>query len=121
MQQQVPPVHHIKAYTLIEEWLNTVSHALGCIASIVGLVFLLLRAEGTLAQSASIIYGLSMISMFLSSTLYHGFRNQKIKSIFKIVDHSAIYLLIAGTYTPFMLIAVGGWIGLLGGICGHTV
>jgi hemolysin III len=114
MQQQVPPVHHIKAYTQIEEWLNTVSHALGCIASIVGLVFLLLRAEGTLAQSASIIYGLSMISMFLSSTLYHGFRNQKIKSILKTVDHSAIYLLIAGTYTPFMLIAVGGWIGLLG-------
>jgi hemolysin III len=114
MQEHVSSVPHIKAYTVIEEWLNAVSHALGCIASIVGLVFLLLRAGDTLAQSASIIYGLSMISMFLSSTLYHGFRNQKVKRVLKVVDHSAIYLLIAGTYTPFMLLAVGGWVGLSG-------
>lgn len=114
MQPQVPPVPLIKSYTVFEEWLNAISHALGCIAAIVGLVFLLMRAADTLAQTASIIYGVSMISMFLSSTLYHGFTNQRIKRFLKVVDHSAIYLLIAGTYTPFMLLAIGGWVGLIG-------
>ena len=114
MQSQVPPTIHLKPYTLVEEWLNALSHGIGCIASIVGLVFLLSRAADTLAQVASIIYGASMIAMFLSSTLYHAFSNPKAKSVLKVIDHSAIYLLIAGTYTPFMLLAVGGWVGVIG-------
>ena len=114
MQEQVPPLTDIKPYTIVEEWLNALSHGIGCIASVVGLVFLLSRAADTLAQVASIIYGVSMIAMFLSSTLYHAFTNPNIKSVLKVIDHSAIYLLIAGTYTPFMLLAVGGWVGVIG-------
>ena len=63
MQQQVPPTIHLKPYTIVEEWLNALSHGIGCVASIVGLVFLLSRAADTLAQVASIIYGASMLSL----------------------------------------------------------
>jgi hemolysin III len=55
-----------------------------------------------------------MILMFLSSTLYHWAKSPNLKALLKVVDHSAIYLLIAGTYTPFMLLAIGGWVGLAG-------
>jgi hemolysin III len=55
-----------------------------------------------------------MIMMFLSSTFYHLAKSKNVKAFLKIVDHSAIYLLIAGTYTPFMVLAIGGWLGLTG-------
>ncbi|MEG3766110.1 PAQR family membrane homeostasis protein TrhA [Alteromonas sp. 14N.309.X.WAT.G.H12] len=101
-----------RAYSIIEEWLNSVSHGIGCIAAIVGLIFLLLRAEHPVAEIAAAIYGATLILMFLSSTLYHAISAQKTKKILKLFDHSAIYLLIAGTYTPLLLVTIGGVLGI---------
>jgi hemolysin III len=101
-----------KPYSTVEEWLNTISHGLGILAAIVGFVFLSLKAEGVYAHVVVSIYAASMLLMFLSSTLYHACRHAKLKQVFKVIDHSAIYLLIAGTYTPFMLLSVGGWLGI---------
>ena len=100
-----------KSYSSGEEWLNAASHCLGFIAAIIGLIMLLLRAEGIYAQVISIVYAVSMMMMFLSSTLYHSVRDPDLKLLLKVFDHSAIYLLIAGTYTPLMLLTVGGWLG----------
>ncbi len=101
-------------YSPLEESLNAISHGVGVIAATVGLIFLLLKVEGIYGQFACLIYGLSMILMFLSSTLYHWAKSPNLKALLKVVDHCAIYLLIAGTYTPFMLLAIGGWVGLAG-------
>ena len=101
-------------YSPLEERLNAVSHGVGVIAATVGLIFLLMKVDGIYGQFACVVYGLSMIMMFLSSTLYHLAKNKNVKAFLKIVDHSAIYLLIAGTYTPFMVLAIGGWLGLTG-------
>ncbi|GAB3030715.1 hemolysin III family protein [Bowmanella dokdonensis] len=98
---------------MAEEWLNSVSHGVGFIIAIVGLVFLLLRSQDSLSIAASAIYGTSLLLMFLTSTIYHAVSHHKLKGLLKLFDHSAIYLLIAGTYTPFMLLSVGGWIGTL--------
>lgn len=101
-------------YSPLEERLNAISHGIGVIAATAGLVFLLMRVEGIYGQFACIVYALSMILMFLSSTLYHCVKSPSTKALLKVVDHSAIYLLIAGTYTPFMVLAIGGWVGLIG-------
>jgi hemolysin III len=102
-----------RAYSVIEEWLNSISHGVGLVAAIVGLVFLLIRAEGTLALVTVAIYGTSLILMFLSSTLYHATSHHKAKEWLKLFDHSAIYLLIAGTYTPLLLVSIGGALGMI--------
>jgi hemolysin III len=104
----------MRPYSPLEEWLNTLTHGVGVIAATVGLVFLLMRVDGIYGQFACVVYGLSMILMFLSSTLYHSAKSPNVKAFLKVVDHSAIYLLIAGTYTPFMVLAIGGWVGLAG-------
>lgn len=103
---------HKRPYSILEEWLNASTHGLGFAAAIVGLVALLVKAQGLYAQIVVAIYAISMLMMFLSSTLYHSVSQPKLKLILKVIDHSAIYLLIAGTYTPFMLISVGGWTGI---------
>ncbi len=97
-----------------QEILNTVSHALGIIMGIVGLVFLLLKNRNITSYSTLSIwmYGLSMIILYSSSTLYHFFANEKVKKKARIFDHMSIYLLIAGTYTPVCLITLehtSGW------------
>lgn len=103
----------VRPYSALEESLNTATHGVGFIAAFVGLVMMLLRAEGILGQMACVVFGVSMMMMFLSSTLYHGVRQPELKKILKTIDHSAIYLLIAGTYTPLMVLAVGGTVGLV--------
>ncbi len=100
------------AYSVIEERLNSLSHGLGLIAAIAGTLFLLLRAENPLSTTASAVYGSTLILMFLSSTLYHGIHHWRAKGWLKLLDHSAIYLLIAGTYTPFLVVSIGGWLGI---------
>lgn len=102
-----------KPYSAIEEWINASTHGLGFVASIAGMVLLLFKAQGLYAQIVVCIYATSMLLMFLSSTLYHAARAPKTKLVFKVIDHSAIYLLIAGTYTPFMLLSVGGLTGII--------
>ncbi len=79
--------------------------------SVVGLVLLVVRAAlyGSAWEVVSFsIYGSSLILLYLASTLYHGFQSKRVKEILRIFDHSAIYFLIAGTYTPFLLITIRG-------------
>ena len=99
-----------QGYSLAEEIANSISHGIGCIFGIVGLVLLLtqaveMRADITAITSYS-LYGGSMILLFLASTLYHAIPHQKAKHWLKKFDHCAIYLLIAGTYTPFLLVGL---------------
>jgi hemolysin III len=103
----------VRPYSPLEESLNAATHGLGFIAAFLGLVFLLLRVDGIYGQIACVVYGFSMMLMFLSSTLYHWVSRPELKQILKTIDHSAIYILIAGTYTPFMTLAVGGTLGLV--------
>ena len=99
------------AYSTLEERCNAITHGLGFVVALVGLVFLLTKAQGAYAQLIVTVYAVSMLLMFLSSTLYHAVSHPNTKQVLKVIDHVAIYLLIAGTYTPFMLLSVGGWLG----------
>lgn len=99
-----------KGYSVGEEVANSISHGLGCLFGIAGLVLLLVRAVGDNAGAMTItsysLYGGSMILLFLASTLYHAIPSVKAKPWLKKLDHCAIYLLIAGTYTPFLLVGL---------------
>ncbi len=102
-------------YTLGEEIGNAVTHGAGIALSIIGLVIILIKAVnvgGTARIVSSAIFGSSMIILYSASTLYHSFPPSKTKRIFRILDHSAIYVLIAGTYTPFCLVLLDGWLGI---------
>jgi hemolysin III len=104
----------IKPYSILEERLNAITHGAGFIAAFVGL-FLLLSKANTITSVVSVsIYGSSLMLMFLASTIYHSVSNPRLKSTMKLLDHSAIYLLIAGTYTPFMLVALDNFMGVIG-------
>ena len=97
-------------YPWAEEIANSLSHGVGLVFGIVGLVLLLVQATGDNASAMAItsysLYGGSMILLYLASTLYHAIPHQKAKYWLKKLDHCAIYLLIAGTYTPFLLIGL---------------
>lgn len=94
-------------YSKAEEFANSTSHGIGVILGIVGLVSMLIIAGSETSRLASaIIYGTSIILLFTTSTIYHSVTNQSTRALMKTLDHCAIYLLIAGTYTPFMLISL---------------
>ncbi len=98
----------------MEERLNAVTHGIGTAMAVGGLVVLIAAAQlyGTVWHLVSFsIYGVSLVLLYLASTLYHSFTDEKLKYVFKIVDHAAIYLLIAGTYTPFTLVVLHGALG----------
>ncbi|CDL12888.1 COG1272: Predicted membrane protein hemolysin III homolog [Klebsiella pneumoniae IS43] len=99
-----------QGYSLAEEVANSISHGIGLVFGIVGLVLLLVQAADTNASATAIasysLYGGSMIMLFLASTLYHAIPHQRAKQWLKKFDHCAIYLLIAGTYTPFLLVGL---------------
>lgn len=100
--------------TQAEEITNVILHGVGLGLAIAALVVLVVLATvfGTTRQIVSFsIYGATLVLLYLSSTLYHSFPQGKVKKIFKIFDHAAIYLLIAGTYTPITLITLGGALG----------
>lgn len=108
-------------YSLGEEIANSISHGIGIVFSVVALTILLVYAiwrKNPVAITGFTIYGISSILLYTASTLYHSFRKEKIKSIMRVFDHSAIFLLIAGTYTPVTLIAMKGYwrIGILSAI-----
>lgn len=97
-----------------EELWNAITHGIGFIASIPALVVLILAAVQTgsaLQITTFTIFGASMIMLFLMSTLLHSMP-ERYKNFFAILDHSSIYILIAGTYTPFLLLAIGGTLGI---------
>ena len=99
-------------YSIMEEIANAATHGLGALLAVAGTVLLLLKTTGDpwKVVSAS-IYGASMIILFTMSCLYHALANPKAKEVLRIFDHATIYLLIAGTYTPFTLVALRGWVG----------
>jgi hemolysin III len=98
----------------MEEVMNAVTHGIGTLLAVAGLVLLIVLAylHGDFWHIVSFsIYGTTLVLLYLASTLYHSFTNERVKRIFKILDHSAIYLLIAGTYTPFTLVPLHGVLG----------
>jgi hemolysin III len=98
----------------MEERLNAITHGVGTAMAVGGLVVLVVAAQlyGSIWHTVSFsIYGVSLVLLYLASTLYHSFTDAKLKYIFKIIDHAAIYLFIAGTYTPFTLVVLHGTLG----------
>ena len=100
--------------TNTEEWFNSISHGITALAAIVVFVILVMLGNSSpknFTLFSSIIYGLSLVLLYTFSTLYHVLRNEKAKRVFHILDHCGIYLLIAGTYTPVLLVSIGGATG----------
>ncbi len=104
----------IKYYSPIEEKINIISHAIGLILSIVALVLLATHANlhGDLWHIVSFsIFGTSLVILYTASILYHSTKKSELRHRLKIVDHASIYVLIAGTYTPFTLVTLNSTIG----------
>jgi hemolysin III len=101
-------------YSAGEEKLNALSHALGFVMALVGAFALLCKANDLPEMLVVSVYGLSLMLMFLSSTLYHYSKQSKTKALLRKIDHIAIYLLIAGTYTPFLVLGVGSSLAYIG-------
>jgi len=102
-------------YTLGEEIAHSVTHGIGAALSLAALVTLLVLAivHGTKWHILSFaVYGVSLFAVYLASTLYHGVQKPRLRPILRKVDHACIYLLIAGTYTPFVLISMRSSLGL---------
>jgi len=119
----------VRTYSPLEEKLNIYSHGLGFLLAIPATVMLILKASmhGNAWQIVSVsIYGLSMMTLYLASTLYHSATDPKRRHRLNVFDHASIYLLIAGTYTPFVLVTLRGpwgwslfgvvWASAIGGI-----
>jgi len=103
------PLDRARAYTLGEEIANSIIHGLGVALSIAALTMLIVfavQAGSGWALGAGIVYGVSLVLEYTASTLYHSFPQPRVKHVFKILDHAGIYLLIAGSYTPFCLITL---------------
>ncbi|UNK16740.1 hemolysin III family protein [Paenibacillus sp. N3/727] len=101
-------------YPRREEIANAITHGIGAALSVAALVLLIVFSsiEGTVWHVVSFtIYGTTMLLLYLNSTLVHSFKEGKAKDVFEFLDHSSIYLFIAGTYTPFLLVAVRGTLG----------
>jgi hemolysin III len=110
MVQTSPPSH----YSLREELLNCITHGAGMLLSIAALVLLIvfssLYGEASHVVSCT-VFGVALLLLYTASTLYHSFQKPRVKQFFKIFDHACIYVLIAGTYTPFLLVTLRGVIG----------
>jgi hemolysin III len=106
----------IHRYSVAEERLNIATHGLGLLASIVALPFLVMKSlhyEGAMEVLSYIIYGVSLIVLYAASTFYHAAKKDTLRRRLNIFDHAAIYVLIAGTYTPFTIVVlegVTGWV-----------
>lgn len=97
-------------YSKKEELANSLTHGLGLIFGVVALILLLVKAHTVdadwLTMASMSVYGLSIILLFLASTLYHSIAAPKAKRLLKTLDHCAIFLLIAGSYTPYLLVSL---------------
>lgn len=110
MEKEVAEKH----YPVLEEIANSVTHGIGAFLSVLGLVWLIVRAVhiGDMYSIVSvIIFGVSLFLLYLASTLYHAVPWPRVKRVFRKFDHCAIYWLIAGTYTPFLLVSMRGTVG----------
>ncbi|MDR0993516.1 MAG: hemolysin III family protein [Verrucomicrobiota bacterium] len=114
-------------YTRGEELANAVTHGVGVALGLAGLAVLTVaaatRGEGATHLIACVAYGIVLVLMFLMSTLYHGFRSPGLKRVFRVLDHEMIFLMIASTYTPMLLITLRGPLGwtLFGVVWGIAV
>lgn len=126
MTDQKPHRISIPKYSLSEELLNAISHGLGALFGIVGTVLCIVKAANTgdpwRIVSGS-IFGVTVLLLYLMSCLYHALKVNMAKRVFRVIDHCTIFLLIAGTYTPFTLVTLRGTIGwvLFGIIWGMAV
>ena len=106
----------IPKYTLGEELFSAISHGLGSLLSVAGLVLCVVFSaihNNVYAVISSVIYGSTSIILYTMSTMYHSLKVNNAKRVFRIIDHSSIFLLIAGTYTPFCLVVLPkalGWV-----------
>ncbi len=109
----------MRPQSLGEEIANSVSHGVGVVAAIAALPILIVTASrhGTRAVAGAAVFGATAIVLYLASTLYHALPPNRAKRVFHVIDHSAIFLLIAGTYTPFTIgILRGTWGWILFGV-----
>ncbi len=102
-----------RLYTLGEEIANSLSHGLGAALSVAGLVVLVVlaaRLGDPWRVTSFAIYGSTLTILYLASTLYHSIQDHRVKGVLRTIDHASIYLLIAGTYTPILLVSMrGAW------------
>lgn len=112
----VHATEHTKRYTTGEEIANAVTHGVAALMSIAGLAilvgFAVAHSGSPTVITAVSVFGASMIFLYVASTLYHAIRNPKAKQILQRLDHSMIYVLIAGSYTPFCLVTLEGVTGI---------
>ncbi len=104
----------MKHYSPLEEKINIVSHAIGFFLGIVALVLMVVKASlhGNAWHIVGVsIFGASLICLYAASTFYHSAKDPKVRSRLRVFDHATIYVLIAGTYTPFTLVTLNGWVG----------
>ena len=105
---------YLPHYTLGEEIFNSVSHGVGVALACVGFGILIVLSAlygDAWAVSSSIVYSFSLFALYLASTLYHACPNRRVKGVLQVLDHCSIFLLIAGTYTPYTLINLRGALG----------
>jgi len=105
-----------KEQTKLEEWFNMLSHGITAATAIGGLVVLIVmgaKSDQEWSIFSALFYGISLVLLYTFSAIYHGLRHEKSKRVFNILDHCGIYLLIAGTYTPVLLMSIGGTTGWL--------
>jgi hemolysin III len=103
------PAETAQRYTFGEELANSLTHAVGVLLSVAGILTLLVAARAApQALIACAIYGFTLVALYTISTLYHSIRRPQSKQRLQTLDHIAIFLLIAGTYTPFVLITLRG-------------
>jgi hemolysin III len=98
-------------YSFGEEVANSITHGVGWLLSVGGLATLVTFAAitgGALRVVSCAVFGSTLVLLYAASTLYHSLPSERAKHVFRVLDHSAIFLLIAGTYTPLSLVAVGG-------------
>lgn len=103
-----------KYYSPKEERLNVISHGLGLVLSVLGLVLLVMRSlqfSNAILTTAFVVYGFSLITLYSASTFYHHTKKPQLRYRLKVFDHIAIFVLIAGTYTPFSLVTLSGTTG----------
>ncbi len=103
-------------YTIGEEIANAVTHGVAALLSVAGLCVLVAFAASysgsALVVTAVAIFGASMVCLYTASTLYHAIPNIRAKKVLQVLDHAMIYILIAGSYTPFCLVTLKGWVGI---------
>jgi hemolysin III len=117
---------HTRQWSVGEEVAHAVTHGVGLVASIVGFVVLVVAAAETRDPWRIVscaVYGTTLVLLYATSTLYHSLSRTRARRVFRVLDHSAIFLLIAGTYTPFTLVNLRGPWGwaLLGIVWGLAI